>query len=129
MSKTYQLTVNKALSSNNKLSEIKVYDDDNEYTLDPEFDEAEHYYRVVVNDDIEKVSIDAKASNEKATVTGIGEEYLDYGDNIKEITVTAENGNVDTYRVNIHRNYNLNLKELTSDVGELDPEFEPEETT
>ena len=128
MSKTYQLTVNKALSSNNRLREIKVYDGDKEYSLDPEFDENMHYYRVVVNDDIEKVTVDAKVSNELATVTGIGEEYLEYGDNIKEITVTAENGNVDTYRVNIHRNYNLNLKELTSDVGELDPEFDSSKT-
>ncbi len=128
MSKTYQLTVNKALSSNNKLGSLRVYKGNTNYELDPVFDEEEHYYRVVVNNDVEKVEVEAKAKNEKSNVIGNGEEYLEYGDNIKEITVTAENGNIDTYRVNIHRNYNLNLESIEIDQGELDPKFSPSKT-
>ena len=129
MSKTYQLTVNKALSSNNRLDYIKVFDEDNEYELDPEYNELTNYYKVEVPENIEKVTVDAKTKDVNAIIAGLGEEYLNYGSNMKEIIVTAENGNVNTYYINLYRAYNLNLKLLESDKGGLDPEFDPSKTS
>ncbi|MCM1053584.1 MAG: cadherin-like beta sandwich domain-containing protein [Ruminococcus sp.] len=123
MSKTYQLTVYKDKSSNTNLSSLHVIDENTDYPLNPNFDPNVYNYRVEVPHDVNKVEITASTESLFASVIGTGEEYLDYGSNIKNVTVTAESGEVMTYVIDIYRNYNLNLADLVSDVGTLSPEF------
>ena len=128
-SKTYKLTVNKALNSNAKLEYIKVLGEENhEYELDPQFNADEPNYLVTVPSDVQEVTLVAKTQNIASLVTGVGKTYLDYGANVRDIIVTAENGTVDTYHVTIYRSYNLDLEYLETSIGELDPEFDPNET-
>lgn len=126
VSKTYQLVVHKAVSTNNNLSDIKVMNTlDNTiiYPLSPSFKAPTLDYTVTVNSDIDCVSVTATSENAMATISGLGEESLDYGNNLKTITVTAESGDTKDYTVNIYRKYNLNLSDIVSDIGVLTPEF------
>lgn len=123
-SKTYQLKVNKEKSSNSYLKELKVVNSNNEIiSLNPEFDKYTNSYNIEVDENIEKVIVSATPENIMSTVTGTGEESLAFGLNTKVITVTSENGTINTYTINIYKNYNLNLKDIISDIGELTPTF------
>lgn len=123
-SKTYQLKVNKEKSSNNYLKELQVINANNEIiSLNPEFDKYTNSYNIEVDENIEKVIVSATPENIMSTVTGTGEESLAFGLNTKVITVTSENGTINTYTINIYKNYNLNLKDIISDIGELTPTF------
>lgn len=126
VSKTYQLTVYKNPSSNNNLSSIVVKDEVNSYDLVPNFDKDVLNYDVTVPYTVEKVILDATSESLTASISGIGEEYLDYGSNLKDITVTSEDGNIKVYHINIYREYNLYLKNIVSDIGTLTPEFDKE---
>ncbi len=125
-SKTYQIKVNKKASSNNDLSNIIVKDNDKQYTLTPSFDKEQLSYNIDVPYNIDKVTIEAIKENSYSNVIGDGEEYLNYGNNVKNITVTAENGEIKVYTLNIYRNYNLYLSELITDNYQLTPNFNKE---
>lgn len=125
-SKTYQLTVYKSPSDNNDLDGIKVSHDDTEYPLDPSFNKDALEYRVTVPHDISKVQIEASVHDQNAKVEGVGEEYLSYGGNHKEIVVTSETGTKKTYELTIYREFDLRLKEIVSDYGTLSPTFDPD---
>ncbi len=125
-SKTYQLIVNKKPNKDCTLTNIKVYDDNNDYPLEPEFNKDQNSYNVRVNVDTEKVNILATKSSLFANVSGNGEEYLSYGNNLKSIIVTSESGDINIYYLNIYRPYNLFLSTLVSDKGTLSPIFNKE---
>lgn len=127
VSKTYQLTVHKRPSNNANLSNITVKDDATVYPLTPEFNKDTHTYTVEVPHSTEKVMIEATPENNNALVVGTGEDYLSYGLNERTITVTAEDGTVNMYKVQVYRNYNLDLNDIISDVGELKPEFDKDQ--
>lgn len=126
ISKTYQLTVVKAKSKQNKLSELKVRDDEKEYEFTPEFNSSISSYDIYVPSTTEKVYIEGTPISDATTINGVGEEYLDYGSNLKVVTVTAESGDVYTYTLNIYREYNLKLKDLINDYGDFTPKFTPD---
>ena len=125
-SKTYQLVVNKSKSHNNKLSELRVRDDETVYPLDPEYEADTLVYDVVVPYDVEKVYIEGTTASSVATMSGVREEYLDYGSNLKQVTVTSESGDIRIYNINIYREYNLYLKSLVNDYGDMTPVFSKE---
>ena len=127
--KTYQIKVNKDKNSNTLLSNIRVYDENNEYEIIPAFDEETHIYNVEVGNEIDKVSIEATTQKETTNIMGNGLTYLNYGSNEVKLTTIAENGNTDEYIVNIYRNQNLDLESLTVSEGELDPEFSANTTS
>lgn len=128
MSKTYQLNVFKEKSNNKSLSSIKVHDEEKEYALSPNFDKAVTNYNIKIPHDVEKVTIEATPDDKMAVVMGTGEEYLDYGNNEKMLTVVAENGDSITYKLNLYREYNLDLISIISDTGTLNPEFKSDIT-
>lgn len=72
------------------------------YTLSPKFDKNITNYSVAVPNDVRKITIAAKASDDKATITGVGAKNLKEGKNKFSIVVTAENGNRRTYVVNVN---------------------------
>ena len=122
-SRIYQLLVHKASSTNNFLSELKVTDKNNNSLLNTSFNKNVNTYNLNVTEDIEQVNIEAIAEKKSSIIIGNGELNLDYGNNYKEITVFSESGDINIYQLNIYRNYNLNLQNIVSDIGEITPEF------
>ncbi len=85
-------------SKDNNLSSLAV----SEGTLSPAFAEGTTSYKVELTSDIKKVTVDAKAKDSKAKVTGTGETELKVGENNISIVVTAENGAKKTYTVSVY---------------------------
>lgn len=91
-------------SSNNYLSSLTV----DGYELDSTFSKDKTEYSLTVNNDTDKIKINAQLDDSRAKVTGTGEVNLEDKTNKFEIKVTAENGSSRTYT-------------LTVNVKELDP--------
>lgn len=87
----------KDLSSVNTLKSLSVEG----FKLDKEFNKDTTEYNVEVPSDTTKVTIKASATDDNATVSGAGEKEVSEGNNKLEVKVTAENGNVKTYIVNV----------------------------
>jgi len=108
--------------NNNFLKDIKV----SEGTLSPSFDKNQSYYKVEVDSNIDKITLEAIASSNKATITCNGKKVstlkdlnLNYGDNTVVITVTAEDGSTRDYVVTINRKSDYVVK-FEKSVYELD---------
>jgi len=97
-------------SSSGSTSEKKIYSGDNTlsilnvegYDIEPNFDKDTLEYKLEVDESIEKINISAKANDDKAEISGIGEINLSSGENIIEVKVTAENGNEKIYKVKVN---------------------------
>ena len=87
----------KVYSANNYLISLGVEG----YELNQVFDKETLEYTVEVPNGTEKVLINAKTENSKASVNGSGEIKVNEGNNNIELVVTAENGNTRTYKLNI----------------------------
>ena len=87
----------KVYSANNYLISLGVEG----YELNQAFDKETLEYTVEVPNGTEKVVINAKTENSKASVKGSGEVQVNEGNNNIELVVTAENGNTRTYKLNI----------------------------
>lgn len=87
----------KVYSANNYLISLGI----DGYELNKSFDKETLEYTVEVPNGTEKVFINAKTENSKASVKGSGEIQVNEGNNNIELVVTAENGNTRTYKLNI----------------------------
>ncbi|MBR3254764.1 MAG: hypothetical protein IKF97_00835 [Clostridia bacterium] len=85
-------------STDNYLESLKIEG----YTLTPEFDKQTLEYTIKENVTASELKIEAKASNEKATIDGIGTVKIEENKNEYRIDVTAESGTVRTYIIKIH---------------------------
>lgn len=85
----------KEYSSNNDLTSLVIEG----YQISPEFSQDVTEYTLVVDESVEKINVQAKPSDDKASVTGTGEINLSSGENTVEIKVTAENGNEKIYKI------------------------------
>ena len=74
-----------------------------DYKISPEFNKETYNYEVEVENDVEKVAINASKNDANASVSGDGEKELKEGPNKFEIVVTAQKGNSLTYTVTINR--------------------------
>ena len=105
-----------SVSSNNNLSALKIDD-----VSVPNFDSSKTSYDI----ETEKASVNitATAEDTKSTITGTGNKSLKYGKNVYQVKVTAENGSVKTYTLNITRNdtrdANNYLKSLSTNIGTI----------
>lgn len=86
-------------NSNTNLKRLNVVD----VELSPEFNKDTLEYSVTVEGTVEKINIEAEAEEGKSYVEGAGEKDLQEGLNEFYIYVTAENGDVKEYKVNITR--------------------------
>lgn len=86
-------------SPNNKLSSLEAEG----YALTPTFNTDTESYDVIVNPSVEQISVKASAMDSKASVSGTGIVNLQSGSNTIEVNVTAENGSIRTYRLNVVR--------------------------
>lgn len=79
------------------LSWLEVED----YTLTPTFNMSVMEYDLVLDEPVADIRVIADAADVKAEVTGDGLYTLTEGLNIIEVTVTAQNGNSTTYKINV----------------------------
>ena len=94
----------KVYSSNNDLKSLGV----DGYSINPEFSKDVKEYNGEVPNGTEYVVINAEKEDGTASISGIGEVSVNEGINKIEVKVTAENGNVNTYVINV------TVKELDS---------------
>jgi len=85
----------KEYSSDNNLSKLEVEG----YSIVPEFNKDVTEYKLTVDQNVEKIKINASANHKKASVNGAGEVNLSLGENTIEVKVTAENGNEKKYKI------------------------------
>lgn len=106
-SKTITVTSASSNSNGGTTNEKKEYSSDNTlaslsvdgYEISPSFSKDTTKYTLEVDESVEKITVQAKANDSKATVTGTGEKTLTSGDNTIEVKVTAENGNEKVYQI------------------------------
>ncbi|MDE5538920.1 MAG: cadherin-like beta sandwich domain-containing protein [Bacilli bacterium] len=82
-------------SSNNKLSSLEV----EQGRLTPTFDSEKQEYTINLSANITSINIKAKASHNKAKVSGTGKVTVKAGENKINITVTAEDGSKKIYKI------------------------------
>lgn len=85
-------------STDNTLKSITL----SEGTLSPTFKSSTLEYNVDIDEIIDTITITPTANDSKASISGGGEKELTEGLNIFEIKVTAENGSLKTYKVNVN---------------------------
>lgn len=90
-------TVTYSGSNNNYLTGLSV----DGYSLNKEFSKENCTYFVNIDTSISSVNINAEKEDDTATVCIYGNEELKVGTNKILVNVTAENGNVRTYRIYI----------------------------
>lgn len=118
------LTTEKPEESNNKaLKSLTVA----EYKLTPDFSSDVTEYSLTVGADVESLDIDATAEDDASKVEITGNDNLLMGENTIEIKVTAEDGTVRTYKINVTKGEGTSdvfgLTELTIEGYTLNPEF------
>ena len=118
ISLTKDVTVTKAKSSDNTLSDLKV-----DGTTVSGFSASKTSYTLSDNSGT-SISIEAMPTDSKASVSGTGSKTLKYGKNTFTVTVTAENGTKKTYNIIVTkpdpRSDNNYLKSLTVSGEEID---------
>ncbi|MDF0667755.1 MAG: cadherin-like beta sandwich domain-containing protein [Nitrospira sp.] len=140
-SKTYRINVTRALSSNDNLSALSV----TEGSLVPGFAPGTTTYAVDVPWNVGSVTVSATKSDSNAVLSGsiadpgvgqaTGQATIQLGapgtSTPVTITVTAPNGNSQTYSVTVNRaapSSDNNLSALTVTGGPLVPDFAPSTT-
>ncbi len=78
------------------------------------FSKEKDKYEIVVENEIDKTTVNAASQHKAAKIEGLGEYNLNIGVNTLNIVVTAEDGTKKTYTIEIKRkDNNAYLKELT----------------
>lgn len=94
-------------SVNSDLESLRI----NPSTIEPEFSKDVYKYSATVPHDTEQLFISAIPADEKATVSIVGNEALQDGDNKIDIVVKAENGGTSTYTIRCYREIESQNKE------------------
>ena len=82
------------------------------------FKPSTYNYSVTVPNDVEKVSVYAKVQDSKSKISsGVGNHDLNVGANELQIIVTAENGNTQTYTINVTREESEKTETTTQEVS------------
>lgn len=108
-------TTNKK-SNNNYISTITLSNGKIEFSKDI------LTYDIIVENDIEEITISATAENDKAVITGIGKHSLNVGNNIIKLSVKAEDGSERTYTINVNRekeNIKVNDNEIIDNENNI----------
>lgn len=104
------------------------------YTLNPTFNKNVNVYTIYVGEAVGGLNVEAIPTSSKATVQVTGNMGWKYGMNHVSIVVTAENGNKNTYVINVNRkdpnaddsdskSSDTTLSELSIAGAELSPAF------
>ena len=95
------------------------------FTLTPDFSPSITEYSLVVGSDVDSIEVNAQTEDDMAKVEVIGNDNLLMGENTVTIRVTAEDGTVRTYTINVTKDdtAQLALSELSIEGFTLSPEF------
>jgi len=81
------------------------------YNLNPEFNRQNSNYTIYTKDDsINTFYVTAEPDNENAKVEGLGKVTISEEQRLINVTVTAENGNVKVYTINVENETNKQKK-------------------
>lgn len=96
-----------------------------QYSLEPEFNPDITEYSLTVGGDVEKLDIGAIAEDTNATIEITGNTGFLIGENTVNVKVTAEDGTVRTYTINVTKlaDVGVKLSELSVENYTLSPEF------
>lgn len=97
--KTYKIDIFRELSSNANLKSLSSTNG----LISPAFNKNIKDYTLTVPYEVENADLNAEAEDNTATVTITGNTNLSMGDNNVSITVTAEDGSINTYNLIITR--------------------------
>ena len=124
---TYNLVITRQPSSNNYLSSLEVIDINSKNYIDV-FNKTTMTYSIKVDNDIEKIIINATAEDSETTVKGLGEKSLTVGNNSFTVNSISANGTSRDYIINVERakNSNTKLSSLSIDGQTLVPDFDPD---
>lgn len=92
-----QAELEASYSKNNNLASLGVEG----FTLTPEFNANTLEYSVTVPEDTKNVNITGTVQDKKASITGVGIQQVNQGNNKFLVTVKAENGSEKTYTINV----------------------------
>lgn len=98
-------------SPNNVLNSLAV----DGYNLTPTFNKFVYSYDIIVGNDVPSINVSAAALDSAAKVEGTGTITLADGNNTVSIKVTAANGDVRTYTLNIYKGDTSTLPNVTPD--------------
>ena len=110
-------------SDNTRLGSLKI----SPGTLSPEFDPEVYVYRTSVSDETPSLYVSALAEDENARVTISGNAPLYLGENVVHIFVTAENGRIQEYIINVTKSEFLPTPTPPEQEVPSEPEEQPEE--
>lgn len=92
-----QAELEASYSKNNNLASLGVEG----FTLTPEFNANTLEYSVTVPEDTKEVNLTGTVQDKKASITGVGVQQVNQGNNKFLVTVKAENGSEKTYTINV----------------------------
>ena len=92
-----QAQIEASYSKDNNLKSLSVEG----YELTPEFSKDVTEYSLEVPDDVKTINVKASVNDSTARVSGTGEIDISEGANRIEVTVTAQNGAIKTYVINV----------------------------
>ena len=94
--------------------------------VDPEFNKDTLSYTVEVDNEVEEITVLGLATSNYAKVDGNGKYTLSEGNNEINLVVTAENGDIRTYKLNVVRKGEPSSKliKLRAQEGVLSPTFD-----
>lgn len=75
-------------------------------------------YKIELENEVDTISINATSEDKKATIKGVGDYELDIGLNEIELLVTAEDGNIKKYSIQVIRNEKIEV-ELNTDTNNI----------
>ena len=133
---TYIVNVERASSNNNTKTDNKSNDNylksltiKSSHEMEPSFNKDVNTYNIKVPYEVEKLDLSYIKSNEKSKVEITGNEDFKVGSvNTVEIKVTAEDGSVRIYSLNVTRSTassKTDLKDITIDNVIITPKFDP----
>lgn len=107
--------IDKERSNNNFLSSLNVKN----YKITPGFKKDIYEYYLEVENNIDKIDVEATLEDSKDKIIGIGEKTLNAKNNIFEITVVAEDNTIQKYLLNVKKkeknNEDLKQDDLNND--------------
>lgn len=120
--KVYTINVTRLGNPNNYLKSLEVEG----YDITPSFNRETSNYTLTVPFETDKVNVIAEADSEDATVIGAGEVELEQGENSVPVVVTAGDGSIRTYTINITRKDPITpyLKDIKIKNYTIDPTFD-----
>jgi beta-N-acetylglucosaminidase len=110
-------------SPNNALSSLTV----STGNLTPDFNYSTMNYSMTVENSVNTINIGAQKVEQNAIISGIGTKNLNVGLNVVDVSVTAQNGDVRKYTLNIIRKEGFG-EETTSQTPTTQPVTQPTTT-